>query len=267
MVPTINSPAQLSRDEVAVRTVLCWILVHAAEKAFLTRIIGYTQLREYRIDLHQNGPIERIDGCQIVVVVLSGIRHRLILCRNSRGSRTLNTGYIFYEFAVSQRKHHSSGARRVWERKRAAETNKLEQRYEENQACVLVQITSQSFNQWGLERRSCSPRQQVHAFTLLINAPSSASSPQTNNFVYYLSGDCVNGFRCKLWLDAVGATVCGTPHFGVSFGSTYLGSSWDFLLLMYLGFGGEQQINMRGLCRVCIVAVIPAVAEKDCWTR
>lgn len=117
MVPTINSPAQLSRDEVAVRTVLCWILVHAAEKAFLTRIIGYTQLREYRIDLHQNGPIERIDGCQIVVVVLSGIRHRLILCRNSRGSRTLNTGYIFYEFAVSQRKHHSSGGEKNWRKK------------------------------------------------------------------------------------------------------------------------------------------------------
>lgn len=102
----INSPAQLSRDEIAVRTILRWVLVHAAEQSLLAGLIGYSQLREYRIDLHQNRSIERINSRQIVVV-LPRIGHRLILCRDSRGGWTLNTGNIFNVFAVSERKHNN----------------------------------------------------------------------------------------------------------------------------------------------------------------
>lgn len=95
----IVSPAQLGRDEVAVRTVLRRVLVHAAEQPFLARLIVDAQLRKDRVDLGQYGPVEGVDARQVVVrAVLPGIRHRLVLGRDSGGSRILkswSTGNVF----------------------------------------------------------------------------------------------------------------------------------------------------------------------------
>lgn len=92
-------PAQLSRDEVAVRTVLGGILVHAAEQSLLAGLIVNAQLREYRVYLGQNGAVEGIDGSQ-VLIVLPWVGHRLVLGHDSGGSRILITGSTMNVFTV-----------------------------------------------------------------------------------------------------------------------------------------------------------------------
>lgn len=85
-----SSPAQLGRNEIAVRAVLRRVLVHAAEQSFLARLVVDAQLCEYRVDLRQDGTVERVNGGQ-AVAVLPGIGHRLVLGHDSGGSGILIT--------------------------------------------------------------------------------------------------------------------------------------------------------------------------------